>query len=230
MLENKIHLGNCIDLLKDIDDSSINLILTDPPYNASNSTLGDDYYNRINEEWDKKFTIWFFDLAWYKLKVGGQMMIFCSHQLLPRYLAKKEPFQILHWHKTNAVPAMSDRYGYSIEYILWYIRTSKDSASYTFNKGHRPHYLDIFTDKVATYKKTDHPAEKPLHLIEALVKTHSNKGDLVLDPFSGSGTTAVACAKTERRCIAIEILPKYYEMSLKRMEIETKQPSLWETK
>jgi DNA modification methylase len=118
---------------------------------------------------------------------------------------------------------MSDRYGYSIEYILWYVR----DTPFTFNKVSRPHYLDIFTDKVAVYKKTDHPAEKPLHLIEALVKTHSNQGDIVLDPFLGSGTTAVACVKSNRRYIGMELLPKYYEMALMRLETETKQPTLW---
>ena len=77
----EIYLGDCLSILSSIPDKSIDLCLTDPPYNASNSNLSfkDKHYTIINESWDKDFEINFFDICVDKLKDGGQMIIFCSY-------------------------------------------------------------------------------------------------------------------------------------------------------
>ncbi len=71
--------------------------------------------------------------------------------------------------------------------------------------------------KYPVFRNTNHPSEKPLDLIKWLVKTHSNENDIVLDPFLGSGTTAVACKQLNRRYIGIEINPEYCKIAERRL-------------
>ena len=71
-----------------------------------------------------------------------------------------------------------------------------------------------------------HPTQKPVDLFSWLIKTYTNEGDIVLDPFSGSGTTAVACKRLDRRFLCIEKEREYYEHSLERLRGDVYQPSL----
>lgn len=73
----------------------------------------------------------------------------------------------------------------------------------------------------------EHPNEKPIEVVEQLVATHSNPGDLILDPFMGSGTTGVACARLGRRFVGIEIEPKYFDIACRRIEQAQKQADLF---
>jgi DNA modification methylase len=73
----------------------------------------------------------------------------------------------------------------------------------------------------------EHPNEKPVEIIEQIVATHSNAGDLILDPFMGSGTTGVACARLGRRFIGIEIEPKYFNIACRRIEAAQRQADLF---
>ena len=73
----------------------------------------------------------------------------------------------------------------------------------------------------------DHPNEKPIEVVEQLVVTHSNASDLILDPFMGSGTTGVACARLGRRFIGIEIEPRYFDIACRRIEEAYRQPRLF---
>lgn len=75
----------------------------------------------------------------------------------------------------------------------------------------------------------EHPTQKPVKLIEYLIKTYSNKGDIILDNCMGSGTTAVACLNTERFFIGFEIIPEYYKNSINRIKkvIDDKNNCLW---
>lgn len=225
---NEIYCSDNIDILNNIDDNSIDLILTDPPYNASNSKFNfkQKNYNAIDEEWDKGFKIDFFDICVDKLKEGSSMLIFCSYHLLGEYLAKKsiKLQQIIHWIKRNPVPSFTKTYAPGVEYCLWYVKPGK---AYTFNKECRFSYKNIFETNINGWKVTDHPTEKNLSIIKALIETHSNKGDLVLDPFMGSGTTIVGCIQTGRSYIGIDKDMNYYQMADKRRK-ESYQLSLLE--
>ncbi|HXT81349.1 MAG TPA: site-specific DNA-methyltransferase, partial [Acetobacteraceae bacterium] len=72
-----------------------------------------------------------------------------------------------------------------------------------------------------------HPNEKPVEIVEILVATHSNEGDLILDPFMGSGTTGVACARLGRSFIGIEIDEKYFDIAVRRIEQAQRQADLF---
>ena len=80
----------------------------------------------------------------------------------------------------------------------------------------------VWTDINFYEEKRIHPTQKPLKLIERLIYTSSNPGDIVLDPFMGSGATAVGCIKMDRHFIGFELDEKYFEKSIKRIEKEKK--------
>ena len=98
-----------------------------------------------------------------------------------------------------------------------------NDCNYTFNGNQRKNYIDNF----AGISKADiHPTEKPLALMEDIVKLHTNKGDLILDPFAGSGTTLVAAQNLGRAYIGIELEEKHYKTCLSRLS-EKKGSLLW---
>lgn len=215
-----LYCGDSSKLLVEIPKESVDLVLTDPPYNASNSNLEfkDKHYKTINEDWDKNFNIdSFFESCSSLLKPGGQMLIFCSHHLLGEYLKKKslKLQQILHYVKKNPTPGFTKVYAFSVEYILWYVRTGK---SYTFNKNFRYSYKDMFEINISGWQETSHPAEKNSRVIRSLILTHSNKNDLILDCFAGSGTILKEAEKFNRRWVGIEINPEYCEIIKKRIK------------
>lgn len=228
MLEiNKIHLGDCLELMKELPDKCIDLVLTDPPYNASNSNIGlKNGYKTINEDWDKGFNpIPFLNLAKTKLKESGSLITFCSYHLLADYMKWQgmKLQQIIHWEYITALPAIAKVYTPVIEYAVWF-----SSPNYTFNKNYAK--TNVIYNKKAYQvdgKYINHPSVKPTDLIEKLLYVHSNENDLILDCFSGSGTTAIACHRLKRRFICIEKDYDYWKASVERLENEQAQLRLF---
>lgn len=223
---DKIISGDCLEVLKDIPDGSIDLVLTDPPYNASNSNVAcaNKHYKAINEDWDKGFQAQeFLDLCYDKLKKNGSMIVFCSYHTLSQYLTydKLKIQQIIHWIKTNPFPAIEKVYTPSVEYAVWFVKGSP----YTFNKKFAGQNI-LTTSICAGEERTEHPTQKPLDLWAKLLQVHSNEGDVVLDCFSGSGTTAIACHRMNRHFICIEKDEKYIKISKQRL-LDEKQQTLF---
>lgn len=123
-------------------------------------------------------------------------------------------FDILTWHKLNGMPTYYNKYLTDTEYCLF------------FKKGANCHpnsFEDAKTYWVAPINQTDkakygHPTIKPENMITKLVKNSSNEGDLVFDPFLGSGTTGLVCKKLNRNFIGTEIDSKYFEIAQKRID------------
>ena len=225
--ENKIINADCLDILKQLPDKCIDLVLTDPPYNASNSKIScsDKQYTSVNENWDKDFIAEnFLNEVFEKLKDNASMLIFCSHHTLNQYLSwdKMKLQQILHWQKSNPFPAIAKVYSPSIEYCLWFVKGSP----YVFNK--RMAKTDVLTTSICHgNERTKHPTQKPLELWNKILSVHSNENDLILDPFSGSGTTAIACHNLKRNFICIEKDKDYFDISVKRLEEHQAQQMLF---
>jgi DNA modification methylase len=201
--------------MKKIPNKSIDLVLTDPPYNASNSNIGfKDGYKTINEEWDKNFNPCpFLETCFNKIKNGGSVIVFCSYHLLGIYLNYKAKIQqIIHWEHISAMPAIAKVYTPVVEYMVWY-----STPRYCFNK--KEAHTNIL--RVRKGHQVDgakyHPSQKPSNIMGALLRVHSNKNDLILDPFMGSGTTGVACKELGRGFIGIEINKDYYDIAKKRI-------------
>ncbi len=236
-IKNEFILGNCLDILESMDEQ-IDLVLTDPPqYRLINKNI--KFNNRTDfvrkADFDlfdsyKEFTI--FTEKWIKLvsvlmKKDSTMYISYAEQFSNDLIniCKKYDlsyFDTFYWHKTNAVPQVRKRnFCSSIETTLVF-----NKGNYTFNflKQNEMHdfmELPILVGKKRLknkYGDTLHPTQKPLKLIKHFVKISSNIGDTVLDPFSGTGTTNVACKMLNRKCLGIEINEEYYLSSVKRLK------------
>lgn len=221
---------NCFDFLKTLKDNSIDLVLIDPPYEVSRDTnfaSGEKKGTDVDRfrvsmdfgDWDKNFT----GLnevckeAYRVLRKGGTMI--CFYDLwkitdLKNHLedAKFKQLRFIEWIKTNPVPINS-----KINYL-----TNAREIAVAAVKGGKPTFNSEYDNGVYHYpichdKGRFHPTQKPLDLISELIKKHSNEGDTVLDCFSGSGTTAVACMDTNRKFVGCEIAEEYYRKSLERL-------------
>ena len=143
--------------------------------------------------------------------------IWCSKAQIKKYLdyflAKTNLYEILIWHKTNPVPTINGTYLCDKEYCLFFRDKGVELKGTVENKR------TVWTTKcnVEDKKKYKHPTIKPLSIIKTLIENSSNKGDIVLDCFSGSGTTCVAAKELERQFLGIEIDPEYHKISLDRL-------------
>ena len=206
----------------------VDLVLTDPPYCVSRThQLGFSNMGRSGMnygEWDYNFdqTEWI-DLVSPLIKEGGSIIIFNdwkNSSFLVENL-EKNGFQIkdlLRREKTNPMPRnVNSRYVADYEFAIWAVKGKK---KWTFNKPDNVSYLrpKFVSGVVLGGKKRIHPTQKSLDLFKNLIIIHSNENDLIFDPFSGSGTTAVACKETGRNFIGCEIDEDYFEICCNRIE------------
>lgn len=226
-----IKLKNCdyIDLINEMLDEKIkvDLLLTDPPYCVSRThQLGFSNMGRAGMdygEWDYNFDQKEWIIKTSKLvKDGGSIVIFndwknisymCEALQESGYIIK----DLLRWEKNNPMPRnVNSRYVTDFEVAIWAVKGKK---KWTFNKPEEVSYLrPVFkSGLVPGGKNRIHPTQKHLGVIEEIIKIHSNLGDLIFDPFSGSGTTAVACKNLGRNFIGSEIEKDYYEKAIKRL-------------
>ena len=227
--------GDCYKKLKKIKDQSIDLILTDPPYNLANYSTGNiqaSWRKTLNNDiadWDEDFLdIDFLQKEFLRIiKPTGNIFIFTAYNLLGEWHKVFDPifdtFQIMVWHKTNPPPKLR-RAGFlnSCELIccMW-------------NKGHTWNFTTqkemhnfIETPICMGKERLSHPTQKPVKVLKHILNIASNQGDLVLDPFMGVGSTGVACKEMERDFIGIELDKKYFDLAVNRVESLTVQPVL----
>lgn len=235
MLElNKIHQGNCLELMKNIPDKSVNLILCDLPYGTTAckwdtiipfEELWNEYKRIIKDNGaiiltaSQPFTS---ALVMSNIKMFAYSLIWEKEQGVNFLLSKKQPLKvhedILVFYKkqphynpimTIGKPYISGR-GNSGEV------TGKVIKIQTKNNGQRYPKSIIKINRETGL----HPTQKPVALFEYLIKTYSNEKDLVLDNCIGSGTTAIACLRTNRNFIGIELSEEYCELAKKRLSQE----------
>lgn len=225
----KLYLGNAYTIIDELIKKGVkvNHIITDPPYNISKA----NNFNTLKiprkgvdfGEWDKDFDL----LSWIPkyekiLDDNGSIIIFCSY-LYISYIAttlKDNNFDVkdvLVWRKSNPMPRnINRRYVQDMEFAIWAV---KKGAKWVFNKPKSTPYLrSLFsTSLVSGNEKTGHPTQKSLDLMKEIVSVHTNKQDLIIDPFMGSGSTGVACLSLKRKFIGIELDKKYFEIAKKRL-------------
>lgn len=230
---------DCMEYMKTIPDQSIDLILTDPPYliskNSNFHTMPDRKNKRTGTnfgEWDKNFTNddWIKQCA-LKLKKGGTLIAFNDfkkatsiHDLA--VMQGLEYKDTLIWHKTNAMPRNRDRrFITNIEMIQLYV---KPKDKWTFNRQHKSYESSVlsFASESGGGFKRYHPTQKPIKLLEYLLKICTNENDTVLDVFMGSGSTGVACVNTNRNFIGIELDKGYFDIAKQRIDMATKQMAM----
>jgi DNA modification methylase len=215
-----LHLGDCLEVMKRISDKSVDLVLTDPPYNIARennfSTMGRAGIDF--GEWDKGFDLFsYIDQVSRVLKKDGSFVVFNAWRNLGAIAdyAEKQGFEtkdMIRLEKSNPMPRNRDRrYITDYECAIWFV---KEKAKWTFNRQDDKYQRPKF---VACIESGLHPTQKNLSLMENLVKIHSNENNVVLDPFMGSGTTGLACKNLNRHFIGIEQNANYFEIAKGRI-------------
>lgn len=222
--------GDCLKLLENIPDNSIDMLLIDPPYNISRDNnfksmgsrggIGMDF-----GEWDKDFDLTsYIDLFPRILKENSNVVIFNDWKTLGeiRNACLKNSIQMkrcLVLNKSNPVPFNRDRmFVNDVEFAMWGVYNSKlKPTKWTFNRENK--FEKCCIDATVQHSKL-HPTMKDIKVIEYLVRLLSNKGDTILDCFMGSGTTGVACKHLDRNFIGIELDENYFKIAKERIEGE----------
>lgn len=218
-----IEEGDCLELIKQIPDKSIDLVVTDPPYEyvsgGGAGAFGADkrsYHHEILPI-SEGFNIRCLDECCRVLKVIN-IYVWCSkaqvRKLLDYFEDKGCSIDILTWHKTNPIPTCNNTYLSDTEYLIFAREKGvKVYGSYATKKK----YYVTATNK-ADKDLYKHPTIKPIDIIQNIIINSSVEGAIVLDPFLGSGTTAVAAVNTNRHYIGFELNPVYYDTACKRLD------------
>jgi len=233
MLEiDNIYNEDCITGMQKIERSSVSLVITDPPYEISRDsnyakskpTGRDTDRFRISidfGEWDKENS---FDIksmtskAYDCLKDGGYMVCFYDLWKIGELknameLAGFRQVRFIEWVKTNPVP-INSRINYltnAREVAVCGVKGSCPTFNSEYDNG-------IYSFPICHDKDRFHETQKPVELIGTIINKHTNSGDIVLDCCMGSGTTAVACIKTNRRFVGFELDKGYFDKACERIE------------
>lgn len=203
---NQIINDDCINVLRDIPDNSIDLLLTDPPYGIGESSNNNKSRSKLaqakdygNKKWDDKIPekIYFDEM----LRVSKKAIIFGGNYFV-KYLENSSCWIV--WNKNNGNNDFAD-----CELAWTNFKTAVRKYDWTWN--------GMLQQNMKNKDIRIHPTQKPLGLFEKILLDYSKENDLILDCFSGSGTTAVACYNTNRKFICIEKDKEYYEKSLERL-------------
>lgn len=233
--------NDCLAGMKNLPDNSIDLVLTDPPYGIADKTrttfVGSKNGKPITtqEAWGNDFQDNFGDVdgfwTWFKpfmaemarvTKDGGSIILFLDAKYQGHFVYLIEKEFGLKWRnnvfftKTNARTLNMKGYAHSCEQAIWF---TKGKAAFTYNnpmQALRKNNPNVFTGSIGT-KETKHPCEKYKWMIEPLIERHSNKDQLILDPFGGSASTLVYGIEQGRKVIAFEKSEKFFNMAKTRI-------------
>ena len=222
---NKIYLGDCYELIKHIPEKSVDLIYTDIPYlfnNIGDKTNHSGLSKRIGKTMHELKDIvngidWVILDDFVRVMKRINCFIWCSKEqifyLMGYFKNLGCNFEILTWNKSNPTPMTNNTFLPDIEYCLYFrepgvsLNNGYDLKSKWYQSPINKRDKDTFT----------HPTIKPLELVKRHISHTTQKNDLVLDCFIGSGTTAIASKELGRNYIGIEIDPKWHKVATDRL-------------
>lgn len=228
--------GDCLELMKSIPNQSVDLILTDPPYNlgAFMHKRGTNIKGMRNNHfaysgWDDlSFDDWssvmrlFLQECNRVLKVRGTLLMFMSVLKLETIIELATQAGLYYktvgvWHKTNPMPRNMDlHFINSIEPWLYFISGGKTGVFN--NQGKAIHdFIETSTISYSEHKLGEHPTQKPKKLLQHFIEILSNEEDVILDPFMGSGSTGVVCEQLRRNFIGFELNDHYFTIATHRI-------------
>ena len=247
--EHKIIHGDSLLELKNIPNESIDLIFADPPYNIGKDFNGKKDKWKTDElyiEWCYKWL----NLCIQKLKPNGSFYVMTSTQFMPFFdIFLRNRLSIMSrlvWYYDSSGVQAKSYYGSMYEPILFCVKNPKN---YTFNSkeilveaktGAKRKLIDYRKNPPQVYnsKKVpgnvwefsrvryrmdeyeNHPTQKPIALLERIIKASSNEGDRILDPFSGTFTTSFVSKTLNRKSVGIEIQEDYIKIGIRRLSIQ----------
>lgn len=240
-------VGDCVERMNELPAGSVDLIFADPPYNLQleqGLTRPDQSkVDAVNDDWDKFDSFAHYDAftrAWMRaarrlLKPDGALWVIGSYHNIFRVgtILQDEDFWVLNdvvWRKSNPMPNFrGTRFTNAHETLIWAARSQKSRATFNYEalKGAnedtqmRSDWLFPICSGGERLKDTEgakvHPTQKPEALLHRIISATSRPGDVVLDPFFGTGTTGVAAKKLGRHFIGIEREQSYINAALKRL-------------
>ena len=212
------------------------LALTDPPYNLS-EVNGEPVQNGFStrsmdfaHDWDslKVDSAEVAEAVSNSLRKGGTAIVFLSWiragEMATAFKRNgMDKVRLIHWRKTNPFPSNME---------LSYLNSAWEYAVVAHRPGAKPTFHGSFDDGLYQFPLCQddgrfHPTQKPLKFMEALVLKHSNPGDLVCDPFCGSGTTGVAAVRHGRRFVGGDSNEEYAEKAMDRLKEAMRRPDLF---
>ena len=239
----KLIKGDCLEILKNIEPNSIDMIFADPPYFLSGDGITCSAGKMVSVKkgnWDEKietkekheFNKKWINLCKNVLKDNGTIWISGTmHNIYSIGMAlEEEGFKIINnitWKKLNPPPNISCRaFTHSTETILWAkkdLKRAKHKFNYEIMKelNGGKQMKDVWETsltKPSEKKCGKHPTQKPIELLEKIVLASTDENDLILDPFNGSGTTGIVANRLNRRYIGIEKEKEYLDLTIKRKE------------
>ncbi len=209
----QLHCGDCLDVMLTLPDESVDLILTDPPYGMEfKSSYRKIKYDKIKNDDNLDWLEDFSKLCFKKAKNNTAHYVFCSFHNIDKFKQSLQKYftikNILVWEKNNtSMGDLQADFAPKIEFIIFLqkgrrlINGKRDSNIFKFSRT----------------ENKFHPTEKPVLLMEYLIEKFSNKNEIVLDPFMGSGTTAIAALKSNRKYVGFDTNQEYVHLAEKRI-------------
>ena len=237
---NKVHCADCLEFMKEIPDKSVDLVLTDPPYGINYKEWDKIDFLDFTKKWVKE--------CFRVLKDDGSLYSFMGWTNVSEFKLLLDKYGIIKnwitWHRTKG-RGSSKNYKSMKEEILYYIKSKKHTWNeqkmlkkhifpyvkngkprgwFTNEEGIKCRWTglgNVWFYTVPFWKMPEwvgHPSQKPEMMFERIILSSSNENDLILDPFLGSGTTAVACQNLKRNFIGIEISKEYCSIAEQRLK------------
>ena len=213
---NQVIQGDCLEVMKDIPNKSVDMILTDPPYGMnyqSSRRTATKQFAKITNDTNIDWFPEFIKECYRVLKDNSHIYIFCNDYNISKFrdLQEQAGFKnkrTLVWVKNNHTSGdLLGDYANKTEFINY-----AQKGRRLLNGGRDTNVLNF-----SRVSKLEHPTQKPVDLNEYLIKKSTNENDLILDPFAGSGTTGVACKNLNRNYILIEKEQEYIDIINKRL-------------
>ena len=239
----KLIYGDSLKFLKKIEPKSIDMIFADPPYFLSGDGISCSSGKMVSVKkgkWDEKIDIekkHKFNRKWIRLcydilKDNGTIWISGTmHNIYSIGMAlEQEKFKIINnitWKKLNPPPNISCRaFTHSTETILWAkkdLKKSKHKFNYSLMKemNNNKQMKDVWESSITKQiekKCGRHPTQKPVAILEKIILASTDEGDLIVDPFNGSGTTGVVANRLKRNYVGIDLEKEYLDITIKRKE------------
>ena len=221
-MQVNLYNGDCLEVMKQMPDKSVDLVVTDPPYVIE--TNGAGLYKQEDKQYVKElvgikdgFSEEILDELCRVMKKIN-IYLFCSQKqimpLLDYFVTRKGcNWNLLSWHKSNPIPACGNKYLTDTEFILFF--REKGVKVYGSFDTKKTYYITPLNQK--DKKKYGHPTCKPEHIIANLITNSSKEGDVVLDCFMGSGTTGAVGVGINRNFIGIELDEQYFTIATDRI-------------
>ena len=235
---------DCFNILPNIPENSVDMIFADPPYFLSNGGFTCHAGKKVSVnkgKWDVskgKEETYLFTLRWLRecqriLTPNGTIWVSGTSHIIYAvgYAMQDLGYKILNdiaWFKVNPPPNLSCRYfTHSTETILWAAKNKESRHYFNYDLmkklNNDKQMLSLWSIKAPAQEEKKygkHPTQKPLELLNRIVLASTRRGDMILDPFSGSGTTGIAAFREGRQFIGIELEEEYLKTSLKRFKDE----------